>query len=98
MCGISAVVSLRGGDGQRHHTNADPHSCNETLNEELTQKMHSSLDMIIHRGPDSRGIWTSHDGKVGPLVHTCQDRLQSIIPADMALIQSLVTADYPSTT
>jgi len=33
---------------------------------ELAQKLDASLDMIKHRGPDSRGQWISDDKRVGP--------------------------------
>ncbi|KAL0489540.1 asparagine synthase [Acrasis kona] len=50
MCGISVVVSL---DESSKKTKS-----------EINKELDASLDLIKHRGPDSRGIWISEDGRV----------------------------------
>lgn len=54
MCGISAVLSLGG----------LPTSSSKEYSSPLNDQIDASLDLIQHRGPDSRGTWTSNDGKV----------------------------------
>lgn len=54
MCGISAVLSLRG----------CPVPPNEDALDQLDDQLSKSLDLIQHRGPDARGKWNSGDGNV----------------------------------
>jgi asparagine synthase (glutamine-hydrolysing) len=51
MCGISCCLALNG------HKPRDASILEKTLE--------SSLDVIKHRGPDSRGHWISEDCRVG---------------------------------
>lgn len=44
-------------------------SSGDHVRDELTKEMHDSLDLINHRGPDSRGQWISPDNRVGPLMN-----------------------------
>ena len=60
MCGISCLVALDDGSVLR------------TRNQ-LERDLHASLDLIKHRGPDSRGHWISHDDRVGPQAPTAKD-------------------------
>lgn len=59
MCGISCIVSL---DRAQGHA-ADCLSDTKTSAKQLDD----SLELIKHRGPDSRGQWISPDNKVGTL-------------------------------
>ena len=56
MCGISCTV-------QFGHNARDSGEAPTTP--ELEAEMEASLELIKHRGPDSRGIWISKDGAVG---------------------------------
>jgi asparagine synthase (glutamine-hydrolysing) len=62
MCGISAVVSLS-------PKPLDPSVTSTKLDNDVCSSAHSkldkSLDVIKHRGPDARNIWTSNDDRVG---------------------------------
>ena len=62
MCGISCVIHLpssssRSSPSSKHAT---PASKNQ-----LETRLRKSLNSIRHRGPDSEGVWISHDGRVG---------------------------------
>lgn len=59
MCGISCVISL---DRVRTHSV----DC-QVDSEVLAKQLDDSLELIKHRGPDSRGQWISSDNKVGTL-------------------------------
>lgn len=59
MCGISCIVSLNRAQGH----GADCLTDTKTLERQLDK----SLELIKHRGPDSRGQWISSDNKVGTL-------------------------------
>lgn len=63
MCGISCVVALdRCGDSIASSPKAPG---NETELQNLEQQLEASLEIIKHRGPDSRGHYISADRKVG---------------------------------
>lgn len=59
MCGISCIIRLDRAQGHAAHCLDDP--------ETLTKQLDESLELIKHRGPDSRGQWISRDNKVGTL-------------------------------
>lgn len=59
MCGISCIISLDRTQGYAADCLDDP--------ETLAKQLDSSLELIKHRGPDSRGQWISPDSKVGTL-------------------------------
>lgn len=59
MCGISCIIKLDRGQGH------DAHCLNDTKT--LEKQLDDSLELIKHRGPDSRGQWISSDNKVGTL-------------------------------
>lgn len=74
MCGISVIVALQ---GQNHESKVilnghrpegvngvDIHEDEEAA--KLAIELDQSLDIIAHRGPDSRGQWISDDKRVGP--------------------------------
>lgn len=73
MCGISCIVTLQQpgtGHGKRETlTNGvnGIHAKGTADREELANELDESLEMIKHRGPDSRGHWISDDMRVGPL-------------------------------
>lgn len=54
MCGLTAVLCLRGGACEN---NVDP--------QVLDRQMDESLELVKHRGPDARGQWFSPDHRVG---------------------------------
>lgn len=56
MCGITAMLTLQGHLPLNHEIKGG-----------LSISLNESLDMIKHRGPDSRGQWISPDSRVGPL-------------------------------
>lgn len=71
MCGISVIIALQEASQNTRQplrptisdsTNLqhDPHAA------ELTNELNESLDLVAHRGPDSRGQWISSDKRVGP--------------------------------
>lgn len=73
MCGISCIVALQNSHHQSKHSgsaeaiegielNGDPQ------HNKLAKELDESLEMIKHRGPDSRGQWISEDKRVGPLI------------------------------
>lgn len=74
MCGITCVVALEGASHDLHpKTNGStPNGVNgidpkhDEYGLKLAKEIDSSLDMIDHRGPDSRGQWISDDKRVGP--------------------------------
>ena len=57
MCGISAIIALHGFNATANGAENDA--------ETLSTKLNESLEMIKHRGPDSRGQWISKDNRVG---------------------------------
>lgn len=59
MCGISVRISLRPSDGSDAPKKPDVES--------IKGQLDRSLDLIAHRGPDSKGIWVSDDGSVGEI-------------------------------
>lgn len=73
MCGISCILALR----HAHHSVKDAGALpnglkGATINGDvdennLAKELDDSLEMIKHRGPDSRGQWISPDKRVGPL-------------------------------
>jgi len=74
MCGISVIVAL---EGNTHDLSKQPNGVypdgvdgvdiHEDKNAaKLARELDESLDMIVHRGPDSRGQWISDDKRVGP--------------------------------
>lgn len=60
MCGISVVVALNGTSLKTDQINGTGHA-GPSISDQLNQ----SLDNIVHRGPDSRGLWISEDERVG---------------------------------
>lgn len=74
MCGISVIVALQG------HTHQSQQSASGALSNgingihphmdvtatKLASDLDKSLDLIAHRGPDSRGQWISKDKRIGP--------------------------------
>lgn len=77
MCGISVIVAL---EGQTHDLSqkangsypegvdgVDIHADKDAA--KLAKELDESLNMIAHRGPDSRGQWISDDKRVGPLTY-----------------------------
>lgn len=59
MCGISCIINLDRGQGH------DAACLGDTKT--LAKQLDDSLELIKHRGPDSRGQWISPDNKVGTL-------------------------------
>lgn len=93
MCGISAIVQL---------PNAEVDHASHTRSE-LEQQMSNSLDIINHRGPDSRGIWISSDNNVGQehlptrKIHRVTDKFQYWATTASQLTTSVQLALSPST-
>ena len=73
MCGISCILALQ----QAHHKPKDPGNLQHEIegveingdleHNKLAKELDDSLELIKHRGPDSRGQWISSDKRVGPL-------------------------------
>ena len=63
MCGISVIVTLEG-----HRRNKDVNGVNGDVRSKISRELDESLEMIAHRGPDSRGKWISDDNRVGILL------------------------------
>lgn len=55
MCGISCIVALEERARRTH----------EQDRQKIQERLCESLEHIRHRGPDSRGVWLSTDGRVG---------------------------------
>lgn len=72
MCGISCILALDG-HGHLHEAvpvtivngNGNGNGNGEKLRA-LDEELDASLELIKHRGPDSRGQWISADRRVGP--------------------------------
>ena len=68
MCGISVIVALQGNTVESPQpTKEDPTGGLQNGAKELntaSQQLDDSLDIIAHRGPDSRGQWISQDRRV----------------------------------
>lgn len=62
MCGISVRISLRSSNGNAPKTPGV---------EAIKGQLDRSLDLIAHRGPDSKGFWVSEDGSVGKILFSC---------------------------
>ncbi|KJZ74788.1 hypothetical protein HIM_05905 [Hirsutella minnesotensis 3608] len=60
MCGISVIVAL---EEARHVSQRTKH-VNGDARRESERALGESLEMIAHRGPDSRGTWISDDGRI----------------------------------
>ncbi|PVI02690.1 glutamine-hydrolyzing asparagine synthase [Periconia macrospinosa] len=56
MCGISVLVDLE--------RRVDSRLAGDEAKCRMYEELDKSLDMIVHRGPDSRGIWISEDNRV----------------------------------
>jgi len=63
MCGITVRISLSPSNG----SNAPKTPRVEAIKSQLDR----SLDLIAHRGPDSKGTWVSDDNSVGELLCSC---------------------------
>lgn len=63
MCGISVRISL----GPSNSSNTPKTPGVEAIKGQLDR----SLDLIAHRGPDSKGIWVTDDGSVGEILFSC---------------------------
>lgn len=63
MCGISVVVALEG-----HSRDNGVNGVNGEVRSKISRELDESLEMIAHRGPDSRGKWISDDNRVGILL------------------------------
>lgn len=88
MCGISVIVAL---EGQTHQSKKSangplPNGIDTTngLNPKhddyaakLSKEIDDSLNVIDHRGPDSRGQWISDDKRVGPPPLSCLEEMSS---------------------
>ena len=64
MCGITAIVSL---DNRTRRKCPVDVSHDDVGKERLTRKIHESLNIIEHRGPDSSGVWISEDERIGSI-------------------------------
>ena len=56
--------------GSAFHNPFDDFPKDTQQRREVSQALDASLDMIDHRGPDSRGQWISEDNRVGMLTIT----------------------------
>ncbi|KAK3934671.1 asparagine synthase [Diplogelasinospora grovesii] len=76
MCGITVSIALSSGkvpSQASDHVNgrdidektAISHNGHSDQHASLRDKLNRSLDLIAHRGPDSKGVWISENGAVG---------------------------------
>ena len=73
MCGISVVVALqqrkshsRDSEGESHFPYVkNTKSQMDDVGLQMSEELDKSLDILAHRGPDSRGQWISEDNQVG---------------------------------
>ncbi|KAL9611160.1 MAG: hypothetical protein Q9167_004182 [Letrouitia subvulpina] len=73
MCGISAILCLEGHSSAKRTNDVSDH-----IRSKISRELDQSLDMIAHRGPDSRGIWISEDNRVA-LSH-CRLAINDLTP------------------
>lgn len=79
MCGITAIVTLDRNRKPTSRIPAES-ARNRTVTRDdvgtskengslaaktLQEELYASLQMIVHRGPDAEGVWTSPEGHVG---------------------------------
>lgn len=73
MCGISCIVALQNSRHQLKDPGPLPNGIEgaeidgDLGHNKLAKELDDSLELIKHRGPDSRGQWISSDKRVGPL-------------------------------
>ena len=68
MCGISVIVALDQKKNLRKGmdvTSPPEGIVNGSHRRSVSEKLDESLDLLAHRGPDSRGQWVSGDDRVG---------------------------------
>ena len=67
MCGISVIVTLDQKNLKKGINVTSPPEgvVNGSHRRSVSEKLDESLDLLAHRGPDSRGQWVSGDGRVG---------------------------------
>ena len=68
MCGISVIVALDQKKNLKKGidvTSPPEGVVNGSHRRSVSEKLDESLDLLAHRGPDSRGQWVSEDGRVG---------------------------------
>ena len=67
MCGISVILKLRACDRSKDQNSQVNGATgpNDAARAKLEKELDDSLEMIKHRGPDSRGQWISPDRHVG---------------------------------
>ena len=68
MCGISVIVALDQKKNLKNSIDATspPRGIvNGFHRRSVSEKLEESLDLLAHRGPDSRGQWVSDDSRVG---------------------------------
>lgn len=73
MCGISCIVALENCTYRPKSPHHVPHGIegieldNDAHRTAIAAELDASLELIKHRGPDSRGQWISPDKCVGTL-------------------------------
>jgi len=73
MCGITCIVALEGQTHEPKAASSLPNGIDSSAVNgdegiaKLAKELDDSLELIKHRGPDSRGQWISPDKRVGPL-------------------------------
>lgn len=91
MCGISCVLALQNSRQHLHETGSLPNGAKDAAvnggadRATVSKELDESLEMIKHRGPDSKGQWISSDGRVGPLTLTYSRSIAEIIMANIQI-------------
>lgn len=73
MCGFSCILALQNSNHKLKDPGPLPNGVQgaeingDAHHNRLAKELDDSLEMIKHRGPDSRGQWISSDKRVGPL-------------------------------
>lgn len=73
MCGISCILALQNHSHKHADLSTLPQRTIEGVelnghpeHDAIAHELDASLDLIKHRGPDSRGQWISSDCRAGP--------------------------------
>ena len=109
MCGISCILALDGRSHHAHTSHTNGTNGTHQVNGDTTAASHKnharkqilhdldkSLDLIKHRGPDSRGHWLSKDNRVGTLVNIPQPSPASPFPSVRQRVSSTDKTSQPS--
>jgi asparagine synthase (glutamine-hydrolysing) len=65
MCGFTAAVTLKRKSRGERIPNGQTNDYDGGIRKNLESSLRSSLELIVHRGPDAQDVWVSPDNTVG---------------------------------